>query len=111
MVSREVIEILRRFSGALEKDGITPHRLVLYGSAARGEATVESDIDIGVISELFGHDRLEEGVRLRVLAHAVDLRLEPIPLSEDAWEKDLWVPLIWEIRRTGIPLEDLLRAA
>ena len=110
MAAGEVIEVLRRFSTALEKAGIHPHRLILYGSHAVGQAHVDSDIDVAVVSPLFSADRFAAKKHMFQLAGDVDPRLEPIPVSEQTLTDELWIPIIWEIRTKGIPLEDICAA-
>jgi hypothetical protein len=53
----------------------------------------------------FGKDRFEEGVRLFKIACEIDSLIEPVPISLESYEKDTWIPLIYEIRVNGIELE------
>jgi hypothetical protein len=39
------------------------------------------------------------------IAWRIDPRLEPIPISSDPYEKDTWVPLIYEIKEKGVEVE------
>ena len=50
----------------------------------------------------FGNDPVEEGMRLFRIAGAIDSRIEPVPISVESFEKDTWLPLIYEIRKKGI---------
>ncbi len=45
---------IKKYVGVI-RDKITIHRIVLFGSYAKGTATVESDIDMAVISSNFGN--------------------------------------------------------
>ncbi len=36
------------------------------------------------------------------IAWRIDPRLNPIPVSTEAFEKETWIPLIYEIRQKGI---------
>lgn len=104
MVEREIIEILRKFQKAVEAKGIRVEKIILYGSYTAGKFHKDSDIDVAVISPDFGKDRFEEGVMLFEIAYKIDPRIEPVPISLESYEKDTWVPLIYEIKEKGIEL-------
>lgn len=104
MVEREIIKILDRFQDALKAEGIRVHKIVLYGSCATGKSHKDSDIDVAIVSPDFGADRFEEGVKLFQIAYKIDPRLEPIPISLESYERDTWIPLIYEIRTKGLEL-------
>src|SRR4030065_1739201 len=104
MVEKSVINKLKKFSSTLSKAGITIDKMILYGSYAKGLQGRESDIDVAVVSRNFGKDRVEEGMFLFKLAGEVDARIEPVPISVDSFEKDTWIPLIYEIRKNGIEI-------
>ncbi len=97
----QVIRVIKQFVNALKQEGITIDRVILYGSYARGHARPDSDIDVAVISKDFGRDRVEEGMILFRIAGKIDPRLEPVPFSIKMYEKDTWIPLIYEIRQKG----------
>lgn len=60
-IRKEIGEFLRAFEQRVERDDEPPAAaIVLYGSAARGEATWKSDIDLVVISDVPGvHEHAE----------------------------------------------------
>lgn len=105
MVDREIEKIAARYADALIKKGLHIQKMILFGSYACNKAHQESDIDIAVVSPDFGSNRLEEGKMLLQAAWRVDSRIEPVPVSSDAYENDTWVPLIYEIRQKGIELK------
>ncbi len=105
MASREIIDIVSGFIKALKKRGIRVDQVFIYGSCASGRARKDSDIDVAVISPDFGRDRYEEGKLLRQIAWRIDSRLEPVPISKESFLKDDWIPLIYEIKTTGVPIE------
>jgi predicted nucleotidyltransferase len=92
---------VRRYARALARAGVHVDRLVLFGSWANGRPVPESDIDVAVVSRDFGRDTTEEGMFLFRVAGDVDPRLEPVALSPESYERDTWVPLVYEIRTTG----------
>jgi len=105
MVKAEIREKLKQFCRALGKNKIRVDRLILYGSHARGASKKYSDIDVAVVSPDFGKDRFKEGVKLFKIAYKIDPRLEPVPVSLESFEKDTWLPLIYEIREKGIEVK------
>lgn len=105
MVEKATLNVVKKFLLALKKEGIHVDKVVLYGSRVSGKARPESDIDVAVISKDFGKDRIKEGMFLFRMAGDIDARIEPVPLSVEAYEKDTWVPLIYEIRKKGYTLK------
>lgn len=105
MVAKPVVKTVKKFAAALLKEGITVDRIILYGSYAKGKQRPDSDIDVAVVSRDFGRDRVEEGMLLFRIAGEVDPRIEPVPISVEAYKNDTWVPLIYEIRTRGIDLK------
>ena len=72
----ELNQIVRRYRAQLEKMGIRPARILLYGSQAAGTAREGSDIDLIVISgdwKKYNHRQ-----RLELLGIASARILEPV---------------------------------
>lgn len=105
MVEREIVKKIEEFVKALKRNKINVAKVILYGSRVSGKAHEYSDIDVAIVSPDFGKDRFEEGVRLFKIACKIDSLIEPVPISLESYEKDTWVPLIYEIRENGIELE------
>jgi uncharacterized protein len=105
VVDPEVRKIVLQFVNALVTKGIRVEKAVLHGSYAHGQPREDSDVDLAIISPDLGRDRFEERKMLLQLAWRIDPRLEPIPVSSEAYEKDTWVPLIYEIREKGIEIQ------
>ena len=101
MGKNQALKIIRKFVKRLRQEGIAVDRVILYGSYAAGKERRDSDIDVAIVSRDFGKDRIEEGMVLYRIAGKVDSRLEPVPVSVDAFENDTWIPLIYEIRAKG----------
>ena len=97
----ETLRIIKKFIKALKMKGINIDRVILYGSYVKGNVRPDSDIDVAIVSKDFGRDRVEEGMMLFRIAGTIDSRLEPVPISTEAYAKDLWNPLIYEIRKRG----------
>ena len=105
MGKNQALKIIRKFVKRLRQEGIAVDRAILYGSFAVGKERRDSDIDVAIVSRDFGKDRVEEGMVLHRIAGKVDPRLEPVPVSVDAFENDTWIPLIYEIKAKGQELK------
>ncbi|MDI6792998.1 MAG: nucleotidyltransferase domain-containing protein [bacterium] len=104
MVDQSILSPIKRLIEALVKKNIRADKVILYGSYAEGKNTEYSDIDIAVVSDDFGKDRIEEKMLLFRLGSRIDPRLEAIPLTPRALYEDTWVPLIYEIKTKGVEL-------
>jgi len=99
-------EILREFRQEVEK--LYDKRLksiILYGSWARGDATVDSDIDLLIILEgkiAPGReiDRMIDIITELNLKHEVLLSV--VPVSEEGYST-INSPLLINVRREGVP--------
>ena len=101
----QAVRIISQFTKRLKQEGISVDRVILYGSYATGNVRLDSDIDVAIVSKDFGKDRVKEGMTLYRIAGKVNSRLEPVPISIQAYENDTWVPLIYEIKVKGQELE------
>lgn len=73
---REIKEIIRKYQQEIEKLGVRPQRMILFGSYAGGTPREDSDIDIIVIADDFKKMNLRE--RLELLGVAAGRIFEPI---------------------------------
>ncbi len=105
MDKRQALKIIQKYVKRLRQEGIPVDRVILYGLYAAGKERRDSDIDVAIVSRDFGKDRVEEGIALYRIAGKVDPRLEPIPISVEAYENDTWIPLIYEIKAKGQELK------
>jgi predicted nucleotidyltransferase len=72
----ELKQIVQRFRDQLEKMGIHPEKVMLYGSQATGTAREGSDIDLIVISNDW--EKFNQRERLEILGIASARILEPV---------------------------------
>ncbi len=105
MDKNQALKIIENFVKRLRQEGISVDRVILYGSYAAEKVRRDSDIDVAIVSRDFGKDRVEEGMALYRIAGKVDTRLEPVPISVEAYENDTWLPLIYEIKAKGLELK------
>ena len=103
MVERTIMTAIQRYIKALSSLGIHTHRIVLFGSFARGDANELSDIDLVVIAPEF--DGVRDIALIEKLWQATisaDNRIEPIPCGEQEWETDQGRPILEIARREGV---------
>lgn len=102
MVKKTILAKLRRFRRLLEKEGIPVAKMLLYGSQVRGTATRDSDIDVCVVSRIFGKNRLKERFFLMHQAPKIDPRIEPVPFSVKDYRTNRVSPLLHQIRKEAV---------
>lgn len=101
MKRSEGIVIAQRFRDALIARGYPVQRIVLFGSVASNKATEESDIDLAVVCDPFAATRHEENMAFRKICWEIDIRIEPICLHPDDFQKSYFaLPL--EVEREGV---------
>ncbi len=105
MVDRTIRTIITKFIKLLEDSNIPVSNVLLFGSYANGIARKGSDIDVAIVSERFGYNRLKEGQLLFKKARLVDSRIEPIPVSMDDYRNDEDSPILYEIKKSGVEIK------
>ena len=76
MDKKTVLTIVRDFGEAIEAAGVTPQKIILFGSYATGQNRQDSDIDLVVISEDFAG--MDYWQRIEILSEAVYKVFQPI---------------------------------
>ena len=106
MAPEDAIRMIRptidRYIEALRRSGISPQKVYLYGSYARGTPRKESDIDLAIISENLSGDTFEDDLTLMRLTWDVDTRIEPHAFRPEEFTLD--DPEAQEIIETGVPI-------
>lgn len=103
MDRRKIKKIIYRFADKLRENNIEFEYLILFGSHVKDQAGPHSDIDVAVVSDDFGKNRLKERIKLMKISSDIDSRIEPHPISLKDW-KEGWKELVEEIERTGIKI-------
>jgi len=87
MDKAEVIKIINQFQKAIKSRGITPLKIILYGSYASGNDHNGSDIDLVIISDDFtGKDYWERIDILAEVVYEIFAPIEATALTKKEWE-------------------------
>ena len=100
----EILTKATQFAKKVKSSGIKIEKAYLYGSQAKGTAKDQSDIDICIVSPVFGKDFIKEYVKLAGFSKDIDWRIEAIPFNPERLN-DRYDTLAAEIRKYGIPLK------
>lgn len=102
-ITRKIALQVFHFAKRLQQNGIPVNSLIVFGSQVKGTAKPWSDIDVCVISDIFGKDRHGERVTLMKLTDKQSSDIEPHPYHPRDFA-DKWDPLAAEIRKYGITI-------
>lgn len=94
------INLIKKYKKILTENNIPVEKIILFGSYAKGKQKSWSDVDICVVSKIFGRNGFNEMVRLKKLTGEADSMLEPHPYHPKNLE-DPFDPLAHEIRKYG----------
>ena len=100
ILSDKPANLIKRYKQVLEESGIPVEKIILFGSYAKGAVKPWSDLDLCVVSKIFGKDNYQEIVRLKQLTSGVDSMIEPHPYHPSALEEK-FDPLAAEIKKYG----------
>lgn len=105
MVTKSILDkknkaLVKKYRLALASNGIPVEKIILFGSYAKGKAKPWSDLDVCVVSKVFGKDNYAERVMLYQMRDDSQLLIEPHPYNPIDLE-DRYDPLAYEIMKTG----------
>jgi len=98
-IEKRIEDVVREYARLVSKI-YNLSEVYLYGSYAKGQNTIDSDIDIALISYDFGDDMLDNMLVLMQIRRKVDSRIEPHPFHKSDF--DISDPFVKEILNTGI---------
>lgn len=96
--------LIRKYRQVLEANNIVVDKIIVFGSFAKKTQHSASDLDVCVVSSMFGKQPFDEMVMLAKHAAQVDSLIEPHPYNAKDLN-DRWDPLAIEIRKYGIVME------
>lgn len=100
-MSQDEVTILLKKYLALVSRKYPVQSAYMFGSFAKGFGHEGSDIDVCVISPVFGKDYFDEEANLRRETLKVDTRIEPVAFNPADFE-DKYNLLVHEIKTHGI---------
>ena len=100
MINQSVIDTAKRYVGRIPQN-MELKKAYLYGSYAKGNQHIDSDIDVAVIVGKMD-DFFPIKMEFMRLRRTIDLRIEPHPIWEDDF--NIQNPFAIEIQNTGIEL-------
>lgn len=95
------LSIAKQYVRRIKKHGIPVAGAFVFGSQVKGGSHTWSDIDVCIVSRLFGSDRQAERLQLMRLTDSETKRIEPHPYGLNELD-NIYDPLANEIRRTGV---------
>lgn len=101
MLDPRKIEIVKRYKQELVELGIPINKVIVFGSHVKGTQNKWSDLDVCVVSPIFGIDRFSERVLLTKISRNISSDIEPHPMNYHDL-KDRFSPLSNEVRDYGI---------
>ena len=104
MSKREVINKLKKYLLKLNNAGIPIQKAFLYGSYVNGTANEESDIDVMLVSEVFGNNDINIKVKAWLFTQDIDSRIEPYTVGLQRFIDDDVSPLLEIVRREGLEI-------
>ena len=100
-IDPKLYKVAQSYLSKLKRSKIPVSQAFLFGSHVRGTAHKWSDLDLCVVSPVFGKDYHRELVHLMILRNGLDEIVEPHPYSPTDFENE-FDSLAREIKRTGI---------
>ena len=99
-INSDILKLVKRYKQMLEGN-MQVDKVIIFGSQTKGTAKKYSDIDVCVVSPIFGKDRQGERVFLSRFVDTIDLRIEPHPYHPNDLN-DGWDSLAHEILTHGV---------
>ncbi len=81
MVRDKIAEAIKFFENCLKEKGLNVSKIILFGSHSTGKATVDSDVDILIISPDFQNKDIFERARLTKEAEINTIKKFRVPLD------------------------------
>ena len=100
-ITRDVaIDVAKRFASRVYDEIDKDAKIYLFGSTVRDEANDRSDIDIAVVSGVFGNNVVANRVSVSLIGYSVHPDIETHAIPAEDWEES--TPFISAVRTGGI---------
>ncbi len=105
MAKKEIIVLVKKYINLLNTEGLSVRKAFLFGSYSTGLATINSDIDVMIVSDRFDeNDDIAIGKMWR-LTRKIDVKIEPFLVGIKKFNEDTTSPLLSTIKLNGIKIE------
>jgi len=98
-----IIKLAKKYIANIVGAGVPVQEAYVFGSSVKGQMRKGSDIDICIISPIFGKDRINERLQLMKLQEGVSSLIEPHPYSITDFN-NRYDALSHEIKKYGIKI-------
>jgi predicted nucleotidyltransferase len=95
------LRIARRLKQRLIEEGVPIVQVFLFGSLAEGKRQRWSDVDIAVVYDQFGKDRLTEHSRIADAREDFDVPMDIVSLRREDLD-NRYSTIVQEVKRHGI---------
>ena len=102
MAKNEVIMLLQSYIQLLRAEGISVDKAFLYGSYLSNSASVDSDIDLMIVTDNDDDDYLAG--KIWKLTRKVSSKIEPFLVGKGRFYGDDNSPLVDLVKRTGLEI-------
>ncbi len=104
MVSNELKEIVNKYLKELKQKGIQIDKAILFGSAAKGNYTSQSDIDIMIVSK-YSQTEFENLVgKIWNSKVRIENNIEPHLVEFDKFYGENYIPIVESAKLEGIEI-------
>ncbi len=104
MVKAEIESVVKKYIHILNDTGLKITQAYIYGSCARGENNIHSDIDVMLVSDIFDTDDDSILSRPWIYTVKVDPRIEPVAIGSRRFNTDTGSPLIEIVKKEGVKI-------
>jgi len=104
MAKEEVIELIKKYIGILNTEGISVKKAFLFGSYLTGMQNDSSDIDVMIVSDKYDEtDDVAVGKMWR-LTRRINTKIEPFLVGMKKFNSDETSPLLSQIKQSGLEI-------
>ena len=105
MVDSGVMKSVQNYLHHLKENGLDVRFGVVFGSQARGQGNVLSDIDLIVVSPEYDESITRDSInQLWRTAARTDSRIEPLPCGLRQWQEDTSEVILEIARQDGVSI-------
>ena len=93
-------QLIKQYLKSLSENGFPVKEAIVFGSYAKGKASLDSDIDLALVSDRFEGVRFKDKNKIRKITVSISSDLEVLPFNPKDFNTN--DPLVKEILETGV---------